>query len=280
MAPEGARWDLSSMKAFINCSEPCKGAAFDRFLSRFAASGVTADKLQVCYALAENVFAATQTPLGRPAARLSLEAEALSQGEVRPAGSDANGVEVLSCGRPVDGVSIYIYDDRRGPAKPGRIGEICLRSPFLFQEYYRLPEATRERLRDGWYFTGDMGFMHEGELFVTGRRDDMIVVNGRNFYAHEIEAIVNAAPSVLPGRSVAVGVDDGVLDATVLVVLAEYAQGADAAKTARDIRDAVFDRLGVSVHAVVPLPAGKLVKTTSGKISRKMNKTLYLQGAL
>ena len=276
--PPERQWDLSAMRAFVDCSEPCKPATFDGFLARFAQSGVTAEKLHVCYALAENVFAATQTPLGRPATRLLVDDDALSQGRCRMPKGGSPAVELLSCGRAIDGVRLQIRSEQGGRVWPGTIGEIVLESPFLFREYEGLPEATRERLRNGRYFTGDLGFLHKGELYVTGRKDDMLIVNGRNYYAHDIEAIVNAVPAVLPGRSVAMAVDDPELDAAVLVVLAE-SSGSDAA-TARNIRDAIFDHLGVQPHAVTVLPPGKLVKTTSGKISRTMNKKLFLQGSI
>lgn len=239
-----ARWDLSSMRAFINCSEPCKPRTFERFLARFGSCGATREKLQVCYAMAENVFAVTQTPLG----------EVVKTHD-----------SYLSCGAPLDGVRARFSEE----------GEIAIAGRFLFDGYYLQPEKTAERVRDGWYFTGDMGFMHDGELYVAGRIDDMIIVNGRNFYAHEIESIVSELPSVIPGRSVAVGVDDPLSEGSAIVVLAEHVQGANTDRIAREIREVVFDKLGVALADVMPVAAGSLVKTTSGKLSRSKNKELY-----
>ncbi|MBV8489462.1 MAG: AMP-binding protein, partial [Candidatus Eremiobacteraeota bacterium] len=277
--PASGEWDLGSIRAFINCSEPCKAVSFDRFAISFAPCGVTVEKLQICYALAENVFAATQTTLDRPVRRVALDAEAFENGVVKAARERARFMEVLSCGRPVDGVEIRIADERGHDQRRDRIGEVALRSPFLFEGYYRQPEVTRERLRDGWYFTGDMGFVEGGELFVTGRKDDMIVLNGRNYYAHEIETVVNGVAGVLPGRCVAIGVDDWAIGAAVLVVIAEFEPGADRQSVSRAIRAAVLDWFGVAAHAVVPASPGKLVKTTSGKLSRTMNKSLFVAGA-
>ena len=277
--PETARWDLGSMRAFINCSEPCKAIAFDRFLKRFGECGVTPEKLQVCYALAENVFAATQTRLDRPVRRVSFDAESFEEGVVRPARERARFVEVLSCGGAVDGVELRIADERGREARRDRIGEVALRSPFLFDGYYRLPEVTRERLRDGWYYTGDMGFLDGGELFVTGRKDDMIIVNGRNYYAHEIETVVNGIEGIVPGRCVAIGVDNWAVGAATLVVIAECAEESDVQNVSRGIRASVFDWFGVAVNDVVTVAPGKLVKTTSGKLSRSTNKALFLAGA-
>jgi acyl-CoA synthetase (AMP-forming)/AMP-acid ligase II len=163
---------------------------------------------------------------------------------------------------------------------PGSIGELQVTSPFLFDGYYLQPDVTARKLRDGWYSTGDMGFVLDGEIYVTGRVDDMLIVNGRNFYAHEIEAIVNEIDGVIPGRSVAIGVDDERSDATAIVVLAECRIALEERDTLqRLVREEVLERLGLAVGAFVPLESGMLIKTTSGKISRVENKKRYLDHA-
>jgi fatty-acyl-CoA synthase len=278
-APPDARWDLSSIRAFINCSEPCKPQTFERFLRRFGECGVGTKQLQVCYAMAENVFAVTQTPLNAPASVRLVDRDALSFGSARPARNGDPATKVLSCGLPVESVRVKVCDKQHRRVKDGEVGEIHVTSSFLFDGYYKLPDVTRERLRDGWYATGDMGFILDGELFVTGRIDDMVIVNGRNYYLHEFEPIVNAIEGVLPGRNVAIGVDDERADAMVVVVLAELIAGADERRVATDIRRAVSEATGLAVHAVVPVGMGQLVKSTSGKISRSKNKQLYERGA-
>lgn len=277
-AKPSAQWDLSSIRAFVNCSEPCKSHTFERFAERFGSCGVSPEKLQVCYAMAENVFAVTQTALLKPARVVRGEADAFSTGLVKIALPGESSVAVLSCGKPVHGVQVLVKDPDGSELEDGRIGEINITSPFVFDGYYKLPEKTAERLRDGWYRTGDMGFLLDGELFVTGRMDDMLIVNGRNYYAHEIEAIVNNVRWVLPGRNVAIGVEDVLTDATAVIVLAECSPDADVAQLGQEIRRRVLETLGLAIHSVFPLAAGQLVKTTSGKISRTKNKELYVQG--
>lgn len=279
-AKPSASWDLSSIRAFVNCSEPCKAHTFDRFLERFAPCGVTETSLQVCYAMAENVFGVTQTRLSSVPRVVHAKPDAFAGGEVELAQPGESCVAVLSCGTQIDGVEVRVCAGDGEVLPPGRIGEIRITGRFLFDGYYKLPDKTHERLREGWYRTGDMGFVLDGELFVTGRIDDMLIVNGRNYYAHEIEAIVSAVPSVLPGRNVAIGVEDALTDATVVIVLAECTPGADIAALAQEIRGRVLETLGLAIHSVFPLSPGRLVKTTSGKISRSKNKELYVQGGL
>ena len=262
--PNGERWDLSSMRAFINCSEPCKPSTFARFSKRFAASGVTREKLQVCYAMAENVFAVTQTPLSQQPKELELSNTSHA---------------LLSCGQAVAGVEVRVRDRETGePVEHDSVGEICITSPFLFDGYYRQPEKTLERLNDGWYATGDMGFVRNGELYVTGRVDDMLIVNGRNYYAHELEALLAEIDGIIPGRSVAIGVDDEFSGATAVVVLAECSEPTRTRSIAAAAKRAILERTGLAIHAFVPVDRGELVKTTSGKLSRARNKELYLNG--
>lgn len=254
--PAHAQWSLSCVRAFISCSEPCKPRAFDRFLERFSSSGVGPQQLAVCYALAENVFAATQTPLRGPVARKTTRS--------------GRSVELLSCGPPIEGVSIDVRDDGGSPVPDGTVGEVTLAGPFLFDGYFREPERTSRVLRDGRYFTGDLGFLEGGELYVTGRRDDLLVVNGRNVHAHEIEAIVSEVAGCVPGRAVARCEENASADGSELVVFTEIRPEAAPATVGAAIKQEVSDRLGLPVHRVVTLERGALVKTTSGKVVRSL----------
>jgi acyl-CoA synthetase (AMP-forming)/AMP-acid ligase II len=230
--------------------------------------------------MAENVFAVTQTDVRRPATVLQLDADAFSRGLVRLAETGDERRTALSCGRLIDGVGVQVCDERGLPVAPDRIGEIRVSGNYLFSGYYLQPDLTQAKVRDGSYATGDMGFIHADELFVTGRVDDMIIVNGRNFYAHDIEAVVDTVPGAVPGRSVAIGVDDKRSDATVLVILVETrGDPSENFRLVQGIREELIARLGLAAHSVLALANGVLSKTTSGKISRVKNRELYLQGA-
>jgi acyl-CoA synthetase (AMP-forming)/AMP-acid ligase II len=273
-------WDLSWVRAFINCSEPCRSDTMERFVTRFAACGVTRAQMHVCYAMAENVFGVTQTPVDRPARTLRVDRNAFAAGRITGPADEAAALTLVSCGRAIDEVEIVVRADDGDLLADGNIGEIVIRSPFLFDGYYRLPERTHAALAAGWYRTGDLGFMHAGELFVTGRIDDMIITNGRNFYAHEIEAMVSEIPDVLPGRAVAFGATAARTDATSIVVLVECAERAAIREVQSRVRQRSLDRFALSIDAVVAVPRGTLVKSTSGKLCREKNRQLYLAGDL
>lgn len=279
--PEGWSGDLSGVRALIDCSEPCKADTFDRFLDRFAKHGLKPEALQVCYAMAETVFAVSQTPPGRPVAVVEVDRETLrTDRRAEPPAGPERAERLLSNGPVVDGLSVTIRDPRGVPLADGEVGEIAIAGDFLFSGYHNAPEITAERLRDGVYFTRDLGFLRDGELFVLGRKDDLLIVNGRNLRAHEVEGIVTGVAGLKPGRAVAFGVFNDATASEELVVVAERdGSGRDDEAIARDVRERVFDETGIDVRDVAVVAPDWLVKTTSGKISRDKNRAKYLESA-
>lgn len=237
-------WDLSGLRLVVNCSEPCRPPAFDAFLARFAAGGLRAEALQTSYAMAENVFAVTQSVPGRP---------------VRRGSGPARGF--LSSGQVLDGTALRI----RAPA--GGLGEIEIRGDSLFAGYHAMKELTAARMQDGWYRTGDLGLLDAGELFVIGRLDDVLNVNGKKLIAHEIEDALNALPGLAPGRVLVFAEHDDAEGASRLVVAAEPV--AEDTGLSAAIRRAVAENCGLRPHRVLLLERGFLLKSTSGKISRQ-----------
>ena len=274
------RWDLSGVRAFINCSEPCKAATFDRFASAFAPAGVRRAQLQCCYAMAETVFAVSQTPLdGGTPLRVTVDPASLQRGGTPVVARDSRGVDLIETGQPIAGVAVSIHDEHGDRIDDGRVGEIGLGGAFLFAGYNRDPTRTAERIRDGVYLSRDLGFMHVGRLFVLGRMDDLIIVNGRNLYAHEVEAEVSRVAGVKSGRSVALAWFDDRIGSQTLVIVAERAEPAlrPDADIRRDISVAVNSVFNVVPRAIELLEVGQLIKTSSGKVSRSENLRRYIE---
>ncbi|MGI4955419.1 MAG: AMP-binding protein [Janthinobacterium lividum] len=269
----GERFALGSMRAFISCSEPCKPATMAAFAGHFAGSGVRPDMLQTCYAMAEAVFAVTQSRLGAAPDVLWVERDALQRdGAVLECPATAPGAHaLLSCGAPIDGIEVGIAD-AAGTVMQGDtgVGEIMLRGGFVFEGYDRNPEATRQAFAEGWYRTGDLGVLRGGQLYVSGRRKELVIVHGRNFYAHDIEEAVGQVAGVKPGRVAVLGRFDPASASEQVTVYAELARAGDPAADAvrRQIRQHVFDRLELTVRSIELFDPGSLVKTTSGKVAR------------
>jgi acyl carrier protein/predicted alpha/beta hydrolase family esterase len=160
------------------------------------------------------------------------------------------------------------------------IGEVVLSGDFLFEGYFNDPETTSAHLANGHYKTRDRGFMRDGELYVLGRNDDLIIVNGRNLYAHEVEALVSGVQGIRPGRAVAFGTFNSLLGSQELIVVAEREHATSAISgqsLGLAVRDAVYDNTGIEIRSTYIVDPGWLVKTTSGKISREENQAKYLR---
>jgi acyl-CoA synthetase (AMP-forming)/AMP-acid ligase II len=274
-AEEGRAFDLSSMRAFIDCSEPCKAETFESFLARFSGDGVDPGRLQTCYAMAETVFAVTQSRLGEAPRVIAVDADRYdaAQEVVEADGRTLRERRLMSCGAPIDGVDVRIAAD------PGRAGEIEVRGGFVFDGYHANEAATAEAFAGEWYRSGDIGFIKDGELYVCGRRKEMLIVHGRNHYAGDVEEVLASTPGVKPGRAVVFAVFDEVTGSEEAVAMVETEDaGSDAGALKRAVKKAVYDRLELTLRAVEILEPGRLVKTTSGKISREENRRRYLEG--
>jgi acyl-CoA synthetase (AMP-forming)/AMP-acid ligase II len=274
---------LATMRMFINCSEPVYNDSHQLFVERFAPHGVRREMLAVSYAMAENVFAVTQTQTATAARLDYVERAALETRIALPAYPDAEGTVVkVSCGAPINGTEVraMVQHDEAWVTLPERcVGELFVRSNCMLTGYYRRDDL--DPFHDGWYHTGDMGYLADGEVYVTGRVKDLIINGGKNLYPQDIEAVVNSVAGVHPGRAVAFGVPDAREGTELIAVIAE-ADSDDAAEQQRiaaAIRQTVARALGVTVSFVEVVDGRWLIKTSSGKISRAANRARWLARA-
>lgn len=274
---EGARLDCVRM--FINCSEPVRAESHERFLARFEDVGVRPEALSACYAMAETTFAATQTAPGRQARILEVDREALSRGLAVPAREGSLARRCVSSGRPIAGCELRILGEERDELGEGQVGEIAIRSRTMFDGYRNCPEETAGVLKEGWYHSGDYGFLMDGECYVIGRKKDVIIVAGKNVYPEDIEDAVSRVPGISPGRVVAFGVDDEVSGTEQIWVVAEC--HLTDAEARQELRLAVR-RAGMSadytISRVYLAPPRWLIKSSAGKPSRKANRERIVNG--
>ena len=272
---ERGQFDLASLRALVDCSEPVRTRSLDEFADAYAGSALREDALHASYAMAENVFAVTHAVAGsaRGPRRLWLSRAALREGRVEPAGTAARGaVCLVSSGRCLPGNELRIVDAAGSIMGPGIVGEIMVRSDSLFDGYYNRPDLTAAALRNGWYASGDLGFSWDEELFVTGRKNDLIIVAGRNIYPEDVEECAAQHPAIRDGRTVALGVARADLGTEEIVVVAEVAHAADLADARRielEVKSTVTSALGVAVARVYLRSPGWVVKSTAGKPARR-----------
>jgi fatty-acyl-CoA synthase len=282
-----SRWghlDLSSMRAIINCSEPVRTASMKEFEETFAAIGLNPGVLQSSYAMAENVFAATQSNLGPGSGPREIWAEGQSfraaHRIVIVRESTAGAMSFTSSGRLLPHHEIRIVSDSGEALSDACVGEIHLRSDCLFDGYYNRPDLTEQAFFHGWYRTGDLGFLLDGELYVVGRKKDLLIVGGENIYPQDIEEIVAAHSAIHDGRAVAIGVYNPNLGTEDIVVVAEIEQEDSLARSAeieRELRNSVVAGLGVAVRTILLKPPKWIVKSTAGKPARANTREKLLE---
>jgi len=218
--------DLSSWRSINNCSEPMRYESHLAFFHKFQRVGLRFEALNTCYAMAENVFAVTQGGIDAPVTVDEIDREAMQvQRIARPAdGSAGPTIKMLSAGRPVQNTECKVVDDQGQPLPERTIGEIALRSDCMLTGYYHRPDATAKAFIDGWYLTGDYGYMVGGEVYVAGRKKDLIIVGGKNVYPLDLELLAMEVPGVHAGRVSAFGVYNDEAGTEDVVIVARSTQ--------------------------------------------------------
>ena len=274
--------DLSSWGVAFNGAEPVRAATLRRFGETFGAAGFRREALYPCYGLAEATLMVTGGSVD--AAPTLLDA-----GGSGPHAGAADAAAV-GCGRPGPGLSVVIADPEGQEELPeGGVGEIWVGGASVAKGYWRNALATRETFRatltgrEGRFLrTGDLGFLRNGELFVTGRLKDLIVIDGRNHYPQDLELSAELShPALRPGCTAAFSVD-GAAEGEQPVVVAEVAPetAGEAEKIADQVRSAIAEAHGLSARDVVLVHPGTILKTSSGKIQRRATRAAYLDGTL
>jgi fatty-acyl-CoA synthase len=272
--------DLSSWRAISNCSEPMRWESHQAFYQRFARLGLRYEALNTCYAMAENVFGVTQGGVDGPVTVDEIDREAMQVERVaRPAHSERPSIKMLSAGRPIPNTECKVVDDK-GQSLPERtIGEIALRSDCMLTGYYHRPDATAKAFIDGWYLTGDYGYMVGGEVYVAGRKKDMIIVGGKNIYPLDLELLAMEVPGVHAGRVSAFGVynDEAGTEDVVIVAEVDTTDPEEREQIARGIEAAVNRGSAIKLRDCYIVNPPWIVKTSSGKTARLANKEKYLR---
>jgi acyl-CoA synthetase (AMP-forming)/AMP-acid ligase II len=275
--------DLSSLRMVINCSEPCRYDSHRLFLERFRPFGLQEQSLATCYAMAENTFAVTQSPPGQSPRLDWVQTRALQEDRLAvpvPPHSEG-GTPMVSCGPCIPEVEVQVVDSHGKRLPDRQVGEIALRGTCMLSGYYRRPDLTEQAIKDGWYLTGDMGYLADGELYVSGRKKDLIIVGGKNVYPQDLEAIANRIPGIVPGRAVAFGVFDAALGSEDIVMVCELeTDGLDDEQKREiegEIRRQVIRQTEVTLADVYLVGRKWLIKTSSGKIARGTNREKYLK---
>lgn len=274
-----SRLDLRSLRGLVNCSEPIRSESHATFMERFGPCGLDEAALWTCYAMAETTFAVSQGGVTECVKTEEIDGQAYAtHGIARPATTSSRTRRaVVASGRPIAGCEVRIVDPERRACAERVVGEIAVRTSTMLHEYRGQPELSRRVIADGWYHTGDLGYLADGHLFVTGRKSDRIVISGRNIHAEDVEDAISTVDGVHPGRAVAFGVDNAESGTEDLVVVAEAKSGVDDPEVRRAIAAAVRERIDCALSDVRLVPHMTLVKSSSGKLARSANRERYVE---
>ncbi|MFH9265116.1 amino acid adenylation domain-containing protein [Streptomyces sp. NPDC017546] len=275
-----ARLDLSAVRLILVGAEPIGPAVWRAFADKTRPAGLDPAAAQPVYGLAEATLAVTFPPAGEVAEPLVLDRAALSRGVAVDAEPGAGAVELMDVGRPVAGCSVRVVDDAGTVLGDRRTGHIMVSGPQLARGYHRLPDVSAEVFAGGWLRTGDLGFLRDGRLCVTGRHKDVLFLNGRTFHASDMEEVAAATPGLPPGAPAVVGSTDPVTGAERVVVFVPWARPPrEAAQVLERVSARVREALLHDDVRVLTLPPGAFPRTTSGKLRRRRLRERFEDGA-
>jgi fatty-acyl-CoA synthase len=274
---------LGSVRAWINCSEPVRARSIDSFCRAFQNWGVRKESVQASYAMAETVFAVTQSTLNTPLTTISRKAVERGPQSYSGLAFDLIDEFYVSSGKTLTDTDVRIVGEDGSACSEACAGEIYVRTPSLFSGYWGARGFQKHSLKDGWHATGDYGFLMSDELYVIGRLKDIVIVGGNNVFPEEVEAVVDTIDGVYPGRVVAFGVEDEDYDTQSLAVVVETKSTKDEEDVAQidaAIRKLVLTNIGVAPRYVFVVPQRWIVKSTAGKISRRETRDRFLREKL
>lgn len=284
--------DLSAWRLALCGAETVVPDVLRAFAARFARWGFRAAALTPVYGLSEAALAVTFADLERPFVALRVERAALvERGEVIPVSAAPEGtgegvgkaIEIASVGKPLAGFRLELRDDRGMPVPEDRIGRLFVAGPSLMRGYLDQPAATAAALQEGWLDTGDLGFLHAGELFLTGRAKEILLVRGRNYAPADLELAVAELADVRRGCVAAASHLPAGRETEAVVLFVEHRKSVPPERLEQlraRAREAVLARVGLTVDRVELLAPGTLPRTSSGKIRRGEAMRRYLAGTL
>ncbi|MDD5297136.1 MAG: AMP-binding protein [Rhodocyclaceae bacterium] len=276
--------DLSSWRFAGNGAEPVSAQTLRRFRESFAPFGFDPRALNPVYGLAENSVGLAIPPLGRgPLIDRVARERFMNEAYAQPADEkDGNALEIVACGRPLAEHEVRVVDASDRELAERRVGRLQFRGPSATAGYLGNPEENQRLFCGNWLNTGDLGYMAEGEIYLTGRAKDMIIRGGQNIYPYELEEAIGNLPGIRKGCVAVFGVADPGSGTERLVAVAETREGEAATREAlcREINEIALSRLGMPVDDIVLTRPQGVLKTSSGKIRRAATRDLYLTGML
>jgi acyl-CoA synthetase (AMP-forming)/AMP-acid ligase II len=277
--------DLSTWRVALNGAEPIDHLTLKKFCDKFRRCGLRDNIFLTVYGMAENSLAATFPALDSPTVVRSFDRRSIEERHLAVDAASEDPKEVInlvSVGYPVPGQQVRIADKNGVTLMERQVGQILIHSPSLTGGYYKNPEATQATMPEGWLRTGDLGFILDGQLFISGRSKEIIIKRGKNIYPYDVERVAATIPGVRLGGCAAFAVPNAKSGTEDLVLVCEAASKNPGLldQLPQAIANATLSQLGLAPDQVRIVAKGKVPKTTSGKLQRLLCKRMYLQGEL
>lgn len=282
--------DLSSWRMAANGAEKIYPQTLQAFTKKFAPYGLKQTAMFPVYGLAESTVALALSPLNREFRLDQIQRKAFEEEKKAIPTEEKNNLTFVSCGKPIPGHEIRIVNDENQAVLERHVGNLQFRGPSSMHGYYHNPKATAEVFHDGWLDSGDLAYLADGEVFVTGRRKDLIIKAGRNLYPAEIEELVGVVKGVRQGCVAAFSTNElkregkkrDAASGEFLIIVAETreANKQKKAELLAKIKETVAMNLDIAADDIVLVPPHIVPKTSSGKLQRAACKKMYLEGRL
>ncbi len=276
------RWDLSALRAVFNGAEPISVNTMEEFHANLAPFGFNPKAMLPAYGMAEATLAVTFSSLEAAPQVFSFDRqELLGHGiAVQRTGDDSTTVKLVNLGTPLFHCEVRIAGEEGGILPEGRAGQVLVRGKNVTSGYFGNPGETGDTIREGWLFTGDLGFFFKGNLFILGRYKDIIFINGMNYYAHDLETIALQVDGVAYGKIVMAGYfDEKEGRDKVIVFMVTPANEASRDIFSR-IRQHFLNTIGLQTDIFIPVRSNDIQRTSSGKIQRYKLVNRFLTGEL
>ncbi len=276
--------NLSTWRVALNGSEPVSPSTIKRFSHFFSSYNFSPTAFTPSYGLAENTVGLTFPPHGRGPLLHHIDRNTLMKKglfkEINQ--SSSQSMEVISCGNPIIDHQVRIVDPWDHELPSNQVGKIQFKGPSATPGYFNNPEKTKELYRDGWLETGDLGFIHDGEIYITGRMKDIIIKAGRNIAPQELEEMVGNIPQIRKGCVVVFADKDSINATEKLIIVAEIREltKQEQSTIIKEIQALTVDLLNVGADDILLVPPHTILKTSSGKIRRASCQQLYQMGKL
>ena len=284
-AEQLAKWDLSCVKAFGCGAEPINSGTMRTFVDTMSKAKLKPEALLPCYGMAEATLAISFIALDETLSTDVVDTEAYQkQRAAEPVHvsklAEGKAQEFVNCGKTFPGHEVGIFDDQGNRLGERKIGEIQVRGPSVAKGYFRDPDATERTFGGGWLKTGDLGYLANGNVYIVGRKKDIIIINGRNYDPQRIEWLVDDVAGVRKGSSVAFSKPGASSEELIVVLEARTASETELEALKESVKQRIVEQMQLTPADVVVCPVGSLPKTSSGKLQRSKTRQQYLDGTV